>query len=118
MKAPFAHSPARADLDPSPCRRSLAIRPHRGRPQVGHDQDQGLGGQHSINEDQTSYTVSVHVMDKLLVGNYELTPEESAPPQEWTTNYPVKVQLQGDTMYVRSPMGTFGCTLSSARLLG
>jgi len=58
-----------------------------------------------INEDQTSYTVSVHVMDKLLVGNYELTPEESAPPQEWTTNYPVKVQLQGDTMYVRSSMG-------------
>ena len=58
-----------------------------------------------INEDQTSFTVSVHVMDKLLVGNYELTPEESAPPQEWTTNYPVKVQLQGDIMYVRSPMG-------------
>jgi PEGA domain len=58
-----------------------------------------------INEDQTSYTISVHVADKLLVGNYELTPEESAPPQEWTTNYPVKVQLQGDTMYVRSPMG-------------
>jgi hypothetical protein len=58
-----------------------------------------------INEDQTSYSISVHVMDRLLVGNYELTPEESAPPQEWTTNYPVKVQLQGDTMYVRSPMG-------------
>jgi hypothetical protein len=58
-----------------------------------------------INEDQTTFTVSVHVMDKLLVGNYELTPEEGAPPQEWTTNYPVKVQVQGDTMYVRSPMG-------------
>jgi hypothetical protein len=58
-----------------------------------------------INEDQTSYTVSVHVMDKFLVGNYELTPEESAPPQEWTTNYPVKVQIQGDTLYLRSPMG-------------
>jgi hypothetical protein len=58
-----------------------------------------------IEEELTSYTVSVHVLDKLLVGNYELTAEESAPPQEWTTNYPVKVQLQGDTMYVRAPTG-------------
>ncbi len=58
-----------------------------------------------INEDQTSFTISVHVADKLLVGNYELTPEESAPPQEWTTNYPVKVQVQGETLYLRSPMG-------------
>ena len=58
-----------------------------------------------IEEEMTSYTVSVHVMDRLLVGNYELTAEESAPPQEWTTNYPVKVQVQGETLYVRSPLG-------------
>ena len=58
-----------------------------------------------ITEDEITYTISVHVQDKIIVGSYELTPEESAPPQEWTTNYPVKVQLAGDRIYLRAPTG-------------
>lgn len=58
-----------------------------------------------ITEDEISYTISVHVQDKIIVGSYELTPEESGPPQEWTTNYPVKVQLGGDRIYLRAPTG-------------
>src|SRR6266576_4575156 len=58
-----------------------------------------------ITEDEISYTISVHLQDKIIVGSYELTPEESGPPEEWTTNYPVKVQLVGDRIYLRAPTG-------------
>ena len=58
-----------------------------------------------ITEDEITYTISVHWQDKIIVGTYELTPEESAPPEEWTTNYPVKVQLAGDRIYLRAPTG-------------
>ena len=58
-----------------------------------------------ITEDETSYTISVRVQDKIIVGSYDLAPEESPPPEEWTTNYPVKVQLVGDRIYVRAPTG-------------
>ncbi len=58
-----------------------------------------------IGEDEVTYTILVHVQDKIIVGTYELTPEESAPPVEWTTNYPVKVQIEGDRLSVRGPTG-------------
>jgi len=58
-----------------------------------------------INEEITTYLVAVVVGDKQIAGTYELHPEESPPPPEWVANYPVKVQLQGDNMFVRSPMG-------------
>src|SRR4051812_44580647 len=58
-----------------------------------------------ITEDEISYTISVHVQDKILVGTFDLTPEESAPPEEWTTNYPVKVQVAGDRLFLRAPTG-------------
>jgi hypothetical protein len=58
-----------------------------------------------ITEDEITYTISVQVRDKVVTGTYELTSEESAPPQEWTTNYPVKIQLIGDRLHVRAPTG-------------
>ena len=58
-----------------------------------------------ITEDEVSYTVSVHIQDKILVGSFDLTPEESAPPPEWTTNYPVRVQVVADRLFVRGPTG-------------
>jgi hypothetical protein len=58
-----------------------------------------------ITEDETTYTVSVHVQDKIIIGTYDLTPEQTAPPEEWTTNYPVKVQLVADRIYLRAPTG-------------
>jgi hypothetical protein len=58
-----------------------------------------------ISEDEISYTISVHIQDKILVGSFDLTPEESAPPPEWTTNYPVKVQVVADRLFVRAPTG-------------
>ncbi len=58
-----------------------------------------------ITEDEVSYTISVHVQDKILVGSFDLTPEESPPPEEWTTNYPVKVQVVADRLFLRAPTG-------------
>jgi hypothetical protein len=58
-----------------------------------------------ITEDEITYTISVHVQDKIIVGTYELTPEESPPPEEWTTNYPLRIQLAGGRLYLRAPTG-------------
>ncbi len=58
-----------------------------------------------ITEDEITYTISVQVQDKIIVGTYELTPEESPPPPEWTTNYPIKVQMVADRIYLRAPTG-------------
>ncbi len=58
-----------------------------------------------ITEDEITYTIWVHVQDKIIVGSYELTPEESAPPEEWTTNYPVRIQIVDDRLYLRAPTG-------------
>jgi hypothetical protein len=58
-----------------------------------------------ITEDEISYTISVHLQDKIIVGTYQLTPEDSAPPEEWTTNYPLRIQLVGDRLYLRAPTG-------------
>jgi hypothetical protein len=51
------------------------------------------------------YTITVHLKDKLLTGNYQQGEKDSPPPEEWTPQYPVEVQLQGDVMYVRGPTG-------------
>jgi len=58
-----------------------------------------------ITEDLITFTVSVHVQDKVIIGTYEQEPEESPPPPDWTPNYPVKVQLVSDRMFVRGPTG-------------
>lgn len=58
-----------------------------------------------LTEDEVVFTVSVHVADRLMVGTYELTADEAPPPEEWTANYPVKVQVAGDVMSVRGPTG-------------
>jgi PEGA domain-containing protein len=58
-----------------------------------------------ITEDEITYTISVHVQDKIIVGTYELTPEESAPPEEWTTNYPLRVRLASGRLYLRALTG-------------
>lgn len=56
-----------------------------------------------ITDEVTVYTIWVHLQDSVLAGNYELSADDAAPPPEWTTKYPVKVQVQGDTMYLRAP---------------
>ena len=56
-----------------------------------------------ITDEVTVYTIWVHLENSVVTGTYELSPENSPPPPEWTTKYAVKVQVQGDTMYVLGP---------------
>ena len=56
-----------------------------------------------IYEDVPVYAISVHVQNKVVTGDYEPGSKGSPPPDEWTAQYPVEVQLQADTMYVRGP---------------
>ena len=58
-----------------------------------------------ITEDEVTYILSVHVGDRLLTGSYQPTSDETPPPEEWTTNYPVKVLVVGDVIEVRGPTG-------------
>ena len=58
-----------------------------------------------INEDEVTYIVTVRVADRLLTGSYQPVADEIVPPEEWTTNYPVKVLVVGDVMEVRGPTG-------------
>jgi hypothetical protein len=59
-----------------------------------------------IGEDETTYTISVHLLDKLIVGTYDSSPEQGDPPMEWTANYPLPVRVEGDAMYLRAPAST------------
>lgn len=58
-----------------------------------------------ITEDETSFTVSVHVKDKILTGQYELSRLQGAPPEEWVKDRAINLQVDGDTLYLRAPTG-------------
>jgi len=58
-----------------------------------------------ITDEVTVYTISVHVQNSVFAGTYELSPDQPAPPPEWTARYPVQVQMQGETMLVRAATG-------------
>lgn len=58
-----------------------------------------------IGEDETTYTISVHLLDKILVGSYEVSSDQGDPPQEWTANFPIKIQTVGDLMYLHAATG-------------
>lgn len=58
-----------------------------------------------ISEERTVYTISVHVQDKIMIGNYDVSAEQPEPPPDWITSYPLKIQVAGDTLYIRSLTG-------------
>lgn len=58
-----------------------------------------------ISEDRTVYTISAQVLDKILIGDYDVSAEQPEPPQDWAVGYPVKVQVNADSLYLRSVTG-------------
>jgi hypothetical protein len=58
-----------------------------------------------VSEDRTVYTISAQVLDKILVGDYDVSAEQPDPPQDWAAGYPVKVQVSADSLYLRSVTG-------------
>src|SRR6202521_6335723 len=55
-----------------------------------------------LDEEHTQYTISVHVQDRIIVGNYEISAAQSEPPAEWSPGSAVKLEVSGDSMYLRS----------------
>ena len=59
-----------------------------------------------VQEAVTTYTIAVQVRDRMIVGKYDLSPEQPEPPPDWAKGYAVKVQLSEDSMQVRSVTGS------------
>jgi hypothetical protein len=59
-----------------------------------------------IQEDVTTYTISVQVRDRVIVGKYDLSPEYPEPPPDWAKGYALKAQVAEDSMYLRSVTGS------------
>jgi hypothetical protein len=58
-----------------------------------------------VTKDETTYTVSVHLVQSLLIGVYTVDKLHPEPPIEWVRGHPVKVQLDGDDMYLKPLTG-------------
>jgi hypothetical protein len=58
-----------------------------------------------VLEDVTTYTITLQVGDSLVVGTYDLSPQQPEPPPDWGKGYPVKVQQERDSMSLQSPTG-------------
>jgi len=59
-----------------------------------------------VTQDETTYIISVHLKDKILMGRYELGHGQEAPPETWVKDRAVRVEIAGDMMYLRAPAGT------------
>jgi PEGA domain len=58
-----------------------------------------------VTKDEITYTITVHLGQKLLVGIYSLDKLQGPPPEQWVGEHPVKVQLDGDNMYLKPLSG-------------
>src|SRR5216683_7002147 len=71
-----------------------------------------------LDEERTQYTISVHVQDRIIVGNYEISPSQSEPPPEWTPGFAVKLEVSGDSMYLRSATGSLRLHITQRKTAG
>src|SRR5207245_11314643 len=52
-----------------------------------------------LDEERTQYTISIHVQDRIIVGNYEISATQSEPPPpEWTPGAAMKREDSGDSL--------------------
>lgn len=69
-----------------------------------------------VTEDVTTYTVTVHVNDKLFTGFYEQDKVQDAPPPEWTETTPVWVRIEDKSMWLRgATSGEIKLTVTKSR---
>ena len=59
-----------------------------------------------VLEERTTYTISVQLRDRVIVGNYDASPEQPEPPPDWAKGYALKVQVSEDSMQLRSVTGS------------
>jgi hypothetical protein len=58
-----------------------------------------------ITKDEITYTISVHLDDELVIASYQPDKAQDAPPEQWTKDRPVKVDVEGDYMFLKVPDG-------------
>src|SRR5215831_14596298 len=63
-------------------------------------------GNTPIAKDEVSFTISVQINTKLIVGFYEVSGRQGEPPREWEKDYPVKLQVEGRRLYLHPPEGS------------
>src|SRR6266852_3081043 len=71
-----------------------------------------------LDEEHTQYTISVHVQDRIIVGNYEISATQSDPPPEWTPGCAVKLEVSGDSLYLRSSTGSLRLHITQRKTAG
>lgn len=71
-----------------------------------------------LDEEHTQYTISVHVQDRIVVGNYEISAAQSEPPPEWTPGSAVKLEVRGDSVYLRSATGSLRLHITQRKTAG
>jgi hypothetical protein len=71
-----------------------------------------------LDEEHTQYTISVHVQDRIIVGNYEPSATQSEPPAEWTPGSAVKLEVSGDSLYLRSATGSLRLHITQRKTAG
>ena len=71
-----------------------------------------------LDEERTQYTISVHVQDRIIVGNYEISPTQSEPPPEWTPGSAVRLEVSGDSLYLRSATGSLRLHITKRKTAG
>jgi hypothetical protein len=71
-----------------------------------------------LDEEHTQYTISVHVQDRIIVGDYELSATQSEPPPEWATGSAVRLEVSGDSMYLRSATGSLRLHITQRKTAG
>jgi hypothetical protein len=59
-----------------------------------------------ITQDETTFTISVHLKNQILTGSYDLSKQYGPPPEDWTKDHAVKVQVDEDMMYLRGAGGS------------
>jgi PEGA domain len=58
-----------------------------------------------VTRNEVTYTITVQIGQKLLAGVYTLDRSQGPPPDQWVRDWPVKVQLDGDQMYLKPLSG-------------
>jgi PEGA domain len=71
-----------------------------------------------LDEERTQYTISVHVQDRIIVGNYEISATQSEPPPEWVSGRAVQVEVSGDSLYLRSATGSLRLHITQRKTAG
>jgi hypothetical protein len=72
-----------------------------------------------LDEERTQYTISVHVQDRIIVGNYEISASQSEPPPpEWISGSAVRLEVSGDSLYLQSATGSLRLHITQRKTAG